>query len=328
MSPRSSRVAIVGAPTTHGIRLREALEKAGVSGSRVDMYGTSQGEVLLSEYAGEARMILEPDLDEIAGHDVIFICERGEWTAGITTVASDALIIDMLGCLAPPAPRVHVDINPERVGSNGSPGHYTVPHPLSLLLAELLHPLDRGPGIVEASAVVLRPAADYGEQGLEELRQQTVRLLSFSEVPTETFGRQLAFNVIPQSELTTGRPDPETRIVDDVTELLGWEKSRLAVKLVTAPVFYGHAVQLRFRPRSATRLEELRRLIGEAGLSENDGPPKETTPLDVTGEIRTRVADVSEDGLGGFWLWIVAGEADSKGADQAMQIVTRLGALS
>ena len=46
-----ARVAVVGAPTTAGSRLREALAKHGVPGDQVDLYGGTGGEVVISEYA-------------------------------------------------------------------------------------------------------------------------------------------------------------------------------------------------------------------------------------------------------------------------------------
>ena len=58
----AARVALVGADTVDGSRVRGALARSRVSGSRVDLYGTTHGEVVLSEYAGEARLIQEPEL--------------------------------------------------------------------------------------------------------------------------------------------------------------------------------------------------------------------------------------------------------------------------
>ena len=56
----SARAALVGASSVAGNLLREALETLGVPGARVDLYGEQSGpDVLLGEYAGEARLILD-----------------------------------------------------------------------------------------------------------------------------------------------------------------------------------------------------------------------------------------------------------------------------
>jgi aspartate-semialdehyde dehydrogenase len=316
-----TRVAVVGAPSVEGTHLRDALAKRGVPGGRVDLYGTTGGEVVLSEYAGEARMIQEPDVDEVAGHELIFLCEAGEVAARMAAAAPASVVIDLQNCLpAESRPRrVPLRIEP---GLDRGEGRFVIPHPLALVVAEVLHPLDRRFGLVEAMAVVIRPAADFGRAGVEELREQTVRLLNFAQVPVETFGCQLAFNIIPEGRLAAGRQDLEGRIAGEVTELLGWSERHFTVRLLTAPVFHGHGLQLRFRLAGKAAIEDVRAALEEEGLL--GSPAAATTPLDVTGEVRTSLSDLSEDGLGGYWLWGVAGETGSRGAQQAVRLAAVL----
>lgn len=322
------RVAVLGAATEDGTLVKEALEQARVPGARVNLYGTSRGEALISEYRGEARLIQDPELDEIARHDLIFLCERGELAGRILSGAGcEALVIDLLDSSPGDVPRVHLDINPHVAETPGA-ARFAVPHPLTLALAELLYPLDRGPGLAEASAVIVRPAADFGKEGIEELRRQTVQLLSFAEVPVETFGRQLAFNIIPQAGFEQGDRQLETRIVGGVTELLGWDPCRITVKLIAAPVFYGHGIQLRFRLVGACEPDEIRKLLDQAGLPDPGSLKTPATPLDVIGESRTVVSDLCPDGLGGYWLWVVVGEAGTKGAHEAVRLAGHLGVLA
>jgi len=316
------RVAVIGAPTVEGIRVRDALVSAGVPGSRIDLYGTTRGEVLLSEYAGEARMIQEPVLEEIAEHEIVFICEEGEVSRRIVSVATaDCVIIDLLDCLPADARtrRVRLDVDPD-IDRPGAGGCFVVPHPLTLLIAGVLQPLEREIGVAEAMAVVIRPAADFGEPGLEELREQTMGLLRFAEVPTETFGRQLAFNVIPQTRLPGLDPGVESRIAAETTELLGWTEPRLGVRLLAAPIFHGHGVQMHFRPNVDVPLERVISVLREAGsLGEGDAA---ATPLEA--EARISLSDVAGDGLGGFWMWAVAREAEARGAEQAVRFAASL----
>lgn len=318
------RVAIVGAPTAVGTRVRDALVAARIPGARVDLYGGSPGEVLLGEYAGEARMIQHPELSEIAGHAIVFLCEAGEVSRRIATSATpDCLIIDLLDSLPLEARprRVHLDLQPE-IEAAGPGGCYAVPHPLTLLLIELLQPIEREFGLGEAVVVIVRPAADFGQQGLEELREQTVCLLRFADFPVETFGRQLAFNVIPQAQLARHEPGLERRIATECAELLGWDAPRLGVKLLAAPIFHGHALQLRVRPGREAPLERIAEVLGQVGRVETDGA---ATPLEA--EARLSVSDLSDDGLGGFWLWVVATETESRGAEQAVRLAARMGRL-
>ncbi len=49
-----------------------------------------------------------------------------------------------------------------------------------------------------------------------------------------------------------------------------------------------------------------------------------TTPLDVTQETRTGLSELSEDGTGAYWLWVVAGETAARGARRAVRLAAAL----
>jgi aspartate-semialdehyde dehydrogenase len=313
------RVAVVGATSDDGSRVREQLARAGVPGERVELFGRTSGEVVLSEYDGEARIVQEPDPSLIAEHDLIFVCDADPVGRRVLASAPPrALVIDLTGGAATgrEAPRFHSKLRPASRPSE-SGGRWAVPHALALLLAELLDTLTPL-GLEEAFAVVLRPASDFGEPGLEELREQTVRLLNFESVPVEVFGQQLAFNVVPQSRVAAAEPDLEGRIAAEVAELLGWTRRRLGLKLLTVPVFYGHGLQLRIRLAAGVGLPALREALDSGGWLPDDLAP--CTPLETVGEAQAWVAEMAEDGLDGFWLWVVAGETAGRNAQQAVQL--------
>lgn len=317
--PGQTRIAVVGASTSAGLHLRERLAERGVPGARVDLYGASKGEAVISEYDGEARLVQEPRSGEAAGHDVLFICEPGEPSKRMAdAMKAGTLVVDLVACLddGNRLPRVHMDINPE--AAQGSP--LAVPHPLSILLSDLVGPLDRELGLAELVAVILRPASDFGKDGVEELREQTVGLLNFARVPAETFGRQLAFNIVPQACLAGEEPGLEERVARDLAAVLGWERCRATLRLLAAPVFYGHCLQMRLRfeePMSKERIEEA--LRGGA-VSLPAEAAQQATPMDVSEKRTTNFYEIAEDGLGGFWLLAVAGEAERSGADHAVRL--------
>ena len=312
----TARIAVVGAPTVDGSHVRAALAEHGVPAARVDLYGTTKGEVVLSEYAGEARMIQDPDAEDLAHHELIFICEAGDLASRLAETAPTAVIIDLQACTS--AEVLPLGLAPHEVAPGAK--RFAVAHPLALVLAEVLHPLHREIGLAEATAVVIRPAADFGRQGVEELRDQAVCLLNFSQVPVTTFGRQLAFNVVPDALLAAGQRGLESRINREVSDLLGWAGGQFAVKLLAASVFYGHGLQLRFRLARDTSLEEVRSVLEKDGLLRSSGAKPAATPLDVTDEMRMSLSELSEDGMGAYWLWVVAGETAARSAQRAVRL--------
>jgi aspartate-semialdehyde dehydrogenase len=312
MSPRradftgTAHVAVVGAETPSGARLRAALAAAGFPGDRLDLFGEGPGEeAVLSEYAGEARLIQPASPGEIVGHGVVFLCETGDAVRRLVRQSGPGVTyIDLVGA-------VETERTEARV--------LRVPSPVALLLADLLRPLQAAFGVREAVAVVLRPAADRGQPGLDELRDQTVRLLSFASVPKDVFGRQLAFNVLPEGA--------EAALAAEVAHLVGWEQPRLSVSSALVPVFHGHTVLLRLLPEERVEPGAVERVLREAeGLR---GPAANTaeTPMDAAEGTRIDVARVGQDGLGGFWLWAVAGDADGAAAEQALRMAAGLAAL-
>jgi aspartate-semialdehyde dehydrogenase len=317
------KIALLGASTLEGTRVRQALEAARIASKRVDLYGHSEGEVLLSEYAGEARMIQEPDPGEIAAHAAVLVCEAGESTLRVAeSLGSDQVVIDLVGGL-PDSVGAQL-VNPHKPASEALAGFYAVPHSLALVLSDLLSPIDRGPGVEQCVAVVVRPAVDYGEAGVEELREQTVRLLNCVELPVATFGRQLAFNIIPESGLSCSVPGLESEIARQVAVLLGWDRERLTLRFLAAPLFYGHAVELHLRTPNGAGLEDLRRALSENGLEPGEQRgPLVSTPMEVANERTIRLGELSNDGLGGFWLWAVAGGSNSRAAEFAVDLAKR-----
>lgn len=322
-----ARVAVVGAATAAGSLVRAALAAAGVPGPRVDLFGAGGGGAVLSEYAGEARLIQPPDRDEVGLHQVVFLCEVSAQAAAIAALAGPGrLVLDMTGAYAGPdgGPLVGSAAGPAR---GGDAGLLPVAHPLSIVLADLLGPIDRALGLRGATAMILRPAADFGEAGIEELREQTVRLLRFERTPRDVFGGQLAFNAIPQARLPGDEADLDRRIAREVASLLGWPGGRLALRCVAVPVFHGHALSLRLDLVSASTVDGVRAIFGAGGGVRLAAAGSKWTPLGAPEDRRTDVCEVAEDGLGGYWIWAIAGAAGRASAERAVSAAAAIADL-
>jgi aspartate-semialdehyde dehydrogenase len=320
-----ARLALVGAETPEGARIRAILAERRIPGERVDLFGRTRGEAVLSEYAGEARLIQEPETADVMRHDVIFLCETTEVAYRILSMhGPEALVVDAAGCTndLEGTPVVHTDINPHAAPTGG--GVVAVPHGISAMLAELLHAVESGPGVRRATAMVLRPAADFGAEGLDELREQTVRLFNFAEVPQEVFGTQLAFNLLPERTRRGGSPDLDRRVEREVGQIRGWDEPRLAVRIVNVPVFHGHAAFVRLELEGETDAATVTEALDAAtGLERTKDDPS-ATPLEIGGERRTVVSDLSVDATGACWIWIVAGELGRVTAEHAVRLADTL----
>ena len=83
--------------------------------------------------------------------------------------------------------------------------------------------------------------------------------------------------------------------------MLGWDRERLTLRFLAAPLFYGHASSC----TCAHPTVPASKIFG-AALSENGLEPGEergplvSTPMEVADERTIRLGELSADGLGGF----------------------------
>ena len=226
--------------------------------------------------------------------------------------------------------------NPEPSGiaaGSAAPGGplatIAAPHALSYAVSRLLAPIERAAGVAHAEAVLLRPAADFGEAGLEELHKQTVSLLNFGEVPKETYGRQIAFNVVPQSAFDEsaggGEPGLEERVDSELRRILSWPAGRVSVRVAIAPVFHGHAGLLHVTPSRKIALREVTDLLkaekGIAVTAHRSAP----TPVEVAERDELLIVSPGPDGgeQGGVWIWLAGAVLPTHAARTAVEIAAR-----
>jgi aspartate-semialdehyde dehydrogenase len=185
------------------------------------------------------------------------------------------------------------------------------------LLGSLLAPIQRAIGVTRVSAFVLRPASDFGEGGLEELREQTVHLLRFEPTPTEVFGRQLAFNVLPEQLFPTGEDAASIRVVHETRAILGSPDLPIALSQALVPVFFGHALAVHVDLVHQGRAEALAAWKNATDVAIASDPDTGAT-LDApegSGVLISRVDELSGSRLR---IWALGSEAGAAAAARAI----------
>ena len=306
VEPAGRRIAVVGAASPAGALLKSALADRGVDGSRVTLYGAVSEVAVLSEYDGEARLVQPVGELDPEACAAVFVCEPGHdggpWNRA---AAAGTLVVDLSGSIE---------------------GAKAVAHPISVALVAILAPLHAAATIRRGSIVVFRPAGDFGEPGLEELKEQTVRLLRFEKTPTEVFGRQLAFNVVPEHLLPEDEADASPRIVAECRAALG--DSDLPLDLTTAlvPIFLGHAVSLHVELERGG-LDEVRRAIeGAAGLTLAAGSEAGCT-MDAVEDDGITIAALRPSGPRSVQIWAIVADAGRQAASRAIEVADAAGVL-
>lgn len=323
---RKAHLALFDATTLVAKGIKDRLVDRGFPIASVRLYTSSDDpEANLTEFAGEAMLVAQPDIDALGTIDLAFFCgtrAEGErymdWPAGRGFVGID---LTTAAQKRPDVPVINAAVNPGRLPRG--PGLVAAPRPIGLLLSTVLAAIDRGCGLDEASAVVLQPVSECGEEGIGELYRQTIALLNFQDLPKEIFGRQVAFNLIPDFAYggpgTPGAGSP-AEIEREVTRITGGGFS-LSVAVILAPVFHCHAAAIRVVLPAGRAAGDLAAAIGASGdttLWQTNGG---ATPVERAGEAGILVGGLRPAGAErAFWLWVVSDNLTSGAALNAVRI--------
>jgi aspartate-semialdehyde dehydrogenase len=286
-------------------------------------------EASLTEFAGEAMLVTAPDIDALGRLDIAFLCgtrEEGalylDWAARKGFVAID---LTTASSAAGPVPLVNVNVNPQSIP--GNPGLVATPRPIAQFLSTLLDPIQRSCGLEAVHVVVFQPASELGEEGIEELYQQTLGLLNFQETPRRVFGRQVAFNLIPVGHDgpggAAGGAGPPA-LEQEVMKITGGAY-RLSVEVVLAPVFHCHAAMAHVRLPTGKRREDLLAALRESREVSLAPAEESLTPVGQAGKSGVRVATIRTSPRDTeFWIWAVTDNLQSGTALNAVRIAEAL----
>ncbi len=287
----------------------------------------------LTEFGGEPILVSQPDIDALGALDIAFFCGTTaegarylEWPGrkGFTGIDLTAAAIESAR-----VPLVNASVNPETMPAG--PGLIGTPHPIALMLSSVFTAVERGCGLLEASATVLQPVSECGEPGIAELYQQTLGLLNFHEQPRELFGRQVAFNLVPDAAFGAGGVpgSGSTEGVEREIRRITGERFPVSAAIVLAPVFHGHAAMARvILPKGRTVADLKAAFAGADGIVVADAADP-ITPVERAGAAGVLVSGIRPaGGAGAFWVWIVSDNLTSGTALNAVRIAEAVWARS
>jgi aspartate-semialdehyde dehydrogenase len=247
--------------------------------------------------------------------DLAFFCGRAALSERYAeAAAAHAWVIDGSAAFRARAdvPLVAADVNPHALSAVGSTGLIALPGSASVALATALAPLHALAGLERAEVATYQAVSGSGRGAMDELAGETVAMLSGKKAKGRAFGRQIAFNVIPQvDELEPGGVSREERRL--------WEETRRVLEVpglainataVRVPVFFGHslAVHASFgRPVSVAEAAAVLQRGTGISLIEADSSAEFPTPATLAmapdrvyvGRLR---GDLTRDRALNFWV--------------------------
>ncbi len=239
------------------------------------------------------------------------------------------LVIDSsdLFALSPDVPLVVPDVNPHVLADYRNRNLVSVADSLTSQLLSAIKPLVDAAGLGRLQVTNLISASSHGKSAVDGLAGESASLLNGIPAYEHYFGRQLAFNLLPQLADAEGSVASERRLVEQVRKVLQDEGLPIAVSSVQAPVFYGNAQIVHLESLRPLSEEEARAELAQAAdinLSDDDDYP--TQVGDTSGNEQLGIGCVRNDyGIPELLqFWSVADNIRFGGALMAVKTAEKL----
>ena len=310
------RVAVIGAASLKGKEIKDVLADRSFPTDDIKLLDDEDALGQMDSVGDEPTFIQQMTPEQLDGVDFTFYAADEDYTARTWQIARDAgsEIIDLSYALEDQqgamlrAPMVEREFaQPQKVELKTAP--VVVAHPVSAVLALLLARVKKVREIRHAVAVVAEPASEYGKQGMDELHDQTVNLLSFQQLPTNVFGTQVAFNVgnLYGEGAEPGIRETEGRIIDHFRRIVNGRLPVPSLMLLHAPVFHGHMFSIYIELASPGDQNEIQAALSGEHVIIAHSPEDEPSNVNVAGadEIEVSVR-ADEQRPNGIWLLAAA----------------------
>lgn len=310
------RVAIVGAASLKGKELKEVLEDRLFPIRKLFLLDDNEALGQLTEFEGEPTFVHAIEPETFAECDAIFFASTtGEFTRAQwpKAAATPATLIDLShAVLDIPEAVIRLPfLEGELPGLPPSGGRwFVVPHPVATVLLAVWARLSAAIRVRQVVANVFEPVSERGAAGLEELQEQTVRLLSFQGFPRTVFDAQVAFNLLVRyGAASRARLEESEDIIHRGVERCAPELAkRLALRVIQAPVFHAHCLSILVELEErcdVSAVEAALRGARVAVLTQDEAP---AAAVEVAGRDDIVIGPVLRDRrcASSFWLWAAA----------------------
>jgi len=225
-------------------------------------------------------------------------------------------------------PLIVPEVNPQAIGDYKATNIIANPNCSTIQMLVALKPLHDAFGITRVNVATYQAVSGTGKEAIEELGDQTARLLNGLDVTPSVYPKQIAFNALPHidSFQDNGYTREEMKMVWETHKIMGDDSIQVNPTCVRVPVFYGHSEALHIETLRPITAESARELLERSpGVIVMDKRADGGYPTAVTesagtdgvfvGRIRKDIS--TENGLN---LWVVSDNVRKGAALNTVQI--------
>jgi aspartate-semialdehyde dehydrogenase len=309
-------ISIVGGESLIGRELRDLMAEQHLP-VRINLIGLDEGALTLTEQDGEPAIITPLDEENLLGSRIVFLAgstSSSRKALGMAAKPAAGPVLIDLTYSAEDEPSARLRAPAVEPAAHPAPAGrlHVIAHPAAIALAMFLTRLSAKFKIRRSTAHIFEPASERGQKGLEELRRQTVNLLSLHSLPKDVFAAQLGFNML--ARYGSQAPEPlesiEARIERHLASLLsGYAAVPLpSIRLIQAPVFHGYSisahVELEERPDRGSLEAAL--ASPEVDVRGEDLEPPDNVGIAGQGGIAVGSVSIDRNNRKACWFWVVA----------------------
>ena len=335
MPPDGYRVGVVGATGAVGSTILEVLAERSFPASEVVPYASDRSAGKQIPFNGTVLECQRLADDSIGGLDLVLTSAGGsvsaEWAPRL--VDAGAVVVDNTSYwrMHEDVPLVVVEVNPDAAASHK--GIVANPNCSTLQMVVALAPIHRQVGIERIVVSTYQSVSGTGQSAVEELREQSQRVLEGSEPEPSVYPHRIAFNVLPQVETFREGDDyttEERKMMAETRKILGaGEELGISATCVRVPVFTGHSEAVNIQTADDLSLDACRELLSSApGVTVVDNPAQGVYPLATAaaGQDQVLVGRIRRDPSRErcLNLWIVGDNLRKGAATNAVQIAELL----
>lgn len=335
LGDESLRVVIAGATTLRGKDLKEWIDQSGFPAGEVRLVDEEVAAGTLTEVAGEPAVVGLAESSSFDKAQFVFFAGSPAFAAklGPAALSSGATVIDLSGGLTGtpgarhwiPALDSLLAASPDRKDT-GQRGRLYISPSAPAIVACSLSAAFASLGLARLAITFFQPVSERGQEAIEELESQTIKLLSFQPMPQKVFDIQVAFNLLDRwgPDSKEHLADARAALRDEVRLACSGRALIPSVTLIQAPVFYGngYSAYAEFaQPVETAALVARVEAAGFKATGEDEGPSN----LSVAGEEKAAIGRPERDPSAdrGYWFW---GAADNMrvATANAVRIAERL----
>jgi len=330
--PQEFKLAIVGATGLVGRTILAILEQRNFPVKTVYVLASERSIGSSLSFKGES-LLLE-NLAEFDFHKVDLVFFSAGSTISLEyvpkAVAAGCLVIDNTASFRyeEQVPLVIPEVNAEALKHYPCSGIIANPNCSTIQLLLVVKPIHTAVGVTRINVSTYQSVSGAGRKAVQELIEQTGRLINGLAVEAKAFSSQIAFNVIPHIDhfQENGYTREEMKMLWETRKILNDDRIVVNATAVRVPVLYGHSESVHLETKRKISVTKVKQLLKKApGLVVLDRRATRGYPMPVThsahhdevfvGRIREDISHPQ-----GLNFWIVADNIRKGAALNAVQI--------